>query len=120
MNRWLVGARPRTLPAAVVPVALGAAVGRALSGRDLLTAVALGYEVACRAGLVILLVLGVSVQPASGMALIAALPVPGSIVSVGPPLDARDPSIGSPEAKLVQEASPNWRFATLPPPRRDR
>lgn len=25
MNRWLVGARPRTLPAAVVPVALGAA-----------------------------------------------------------------------------------------------
>ena len=27
MNRWIVGARPRTLPAAVVPVALGAAVG---------------------------------------------------------------------------------------------
>lgn len=27
MNRWLIGARPRTLPAAVVPVALGAAVG---------------------------------------------------------------------------------------------
>ena len=25
MNRWLIGARPRTLPAAVVPVALGAA-----------------------------------------------------------------------------------------------
>ncbi|MDO9173789.1 MAG: 1,4-dihydroxy-2-naphthoate octaprenyltransferase, partial [Actinomycetota bacterium] len=25
MNRWLLGARPRTLPAAVVPVALGAA-----------------------------------------------------------------------------------------------
>ena len=25
MNRWIVGARPRTLPAAVVPVALGAA-----------------------------------------------------------------------------------------------
>ena len=27
MNRWLIGARLRTLPAAVVPVALGAAVG---------------------------------------------------------------------------------------------
>lgn len=27
MNRWVLGARPRTLPAAVVPVALGAAVG---------------------------------------------------------------------------------------------
>jgi 1,4-dihydroxy-2-naphthoate polyprenyltransferase len=26
-NRWVLGARPRTLPAAVVPVALGAAVG---------------------------------------------------------------------------------------------
>jgi len=26
MNRWIVGARPRTLPAAVVPVAVGAAV----------------------------------------------------------------------------------------------
>ncbi len=26
MNRWLIGSRPRTLPAAVVPVALGAAV----------------------------------------------------------------------------------------------
>jgi 1,4-dihydroxy-2-naphthoate octaprenyltransferase len=25
MNRWILGARPRTLPAAVVPVALGAA-----------------------------------------------------------------------------------------------
>ena len=25
MNRWLIGSRPRTLPAAVVPVALGAA-----------------------------------------------------------------------------------------------
>ena len=25
MNRWIIGARPRTLPAAVVPVALGAA-----------------------------------------------------------------------------------------------
>ena len=33
MNRWLIGARPRTLPAAVVPVALGAAaaVGEANS-----------------------------------------------------------------------------------------
>ncbi len=33
MNRWLIGARPRTLPAAVVPVALGAAsaVGEPLS-----------------------------------------------------------------------------------------
>jgi 1,4-dihydroxy-2-naphthoate polyprenyltransferase len=27
MNRWVVGARPRTLPAAVVPVAIGVAVG---------------------------------------------------------------------------------------------
>lgn len=27
MNRWVVGARPRTLPAAVVPVAIGAGVG---------------------------------------------------------------------------------------------
>ena len=27
MNRWVLGARPRTLPAAVVPVALGASVG---------------------------------------------------------------------------------------------
>ena len=25
MNRWMIGARPRTLPAAVVPVAVGAA-----------------------------------------------------------------------------------------------
>ena len=25
MNRWIIGARPRTLPAAVVPVAIGAA-----------------------------------------------------------------------------------------------
>ena len=25
MNRWIIGARPRTLPAAVVPVAVGAA-----------------------------------------------------------------------------------------------
>ena len=31
MNRWLIGARPRTLPAAVVPVALGAA---AAAGED--------------------------------------------------------------------------------------
>jgi len=27
MNRWIIGARPRTLPAAVVPVAIGAACG---------------------------------------------------------------------------------------------
>ena len=27
VNRWVLGARPRTLPAAMVPVALGAAVG---------------------------------------------------------------------------------------------
>ena len=32
MNRWLVGARLRTLPAAVVPVALGSAVGVGESG----------------------------------------------------------------------------------------
>jgi 1,4-dihydroxy-2-naphthoate octaprenyltransferase len=34
MNRWIIGARPRTLPAAVVPVAVGAAsaVGAAESG----------------------------------------------------------------------------------------
>lgn len=32
MNRWLIGARPRTLPAAVVPVALGAASCVGLGG----------------------------------------------------------------------------------------
>ena len=32
MNRWLLGARPRTLPAAVVPVALGAAAAVAQPG----------------------------------------------------------------------------------------
>ncbi len=32
MNRWIVGARPRTLPAAVVPVALGAAAAAGESG----------------------------------------------------------------------------------------
>ncbi len=32
MNRWLIGARPRTLPAAVVPVALGAAACVGLGG----------------------------------------------------------------------------------------
>lgn len=32
MNRWVVGARPRTLPAAVVPVAIGAAVGAGEQG----------------------------------------------------------------------------------------
>ena len=34
MNRWIIGARPRTLPAAVVPVAVGtgAAVGQSPSG----------------------------------------------------------------------------------------
>ena len=32
MNRWVLGARPRTLPAAVVPVALGAAVGGGEAG----------------------------------------------------------------------------------------
>src|SRR3954451_18396562 len=30
-NRWIVGARPRTLPAAVVPVAVGAACAAVLS-----------------------------------------------------------------------------------------
>ncbi|HZX56632.1 MAG TPA: 1,4-dihydroxy-2-naphthoate polyprenyltransferase, partial [Ilumatobacteraceae bacterium] len=30
MNRWIIGARPRTLPAAVVPVAIGA--GAAVGG----------------------------------------------------------------------------------------
>ncbi len=40
MNRWIIGARPRTLPAAVVPVAIGAACavgpgrrGRLVAGR---------------------------------------------------------------------------------------
>ena len=32
MNRWIVGARPRTLPAALVPVALGAAVAAGEGG----------------------------------------------------------------------------------------
>lgn len=32
MNRWLIGARPRTLPAAVVPVALGAASAVGVGG----------------------------------------------------------------------------------------
>jgi 1,4-dihydroxy-2-naphthoate octaprenyltransferase len=32
MNRWLIGARLRTLPAAVVPVALGAAAAAAVAG----------------------------------------------------------------------------------------
>lgn len=32
MNRWLLGARPRTLPAAVVPVALGTAAAVGLDG----------------------------------------------------------------------------------------
>jgi 1,4-dihydroxy-2-naphthoate octaprenyltransferase len=32
MNKWVVGARPRTLPAAVVPVAIGAAVGAGQHG----------------------------------------------------------------------------------------
>ena len=32
MNRWLLGARPRTLPAAVVPVALGAAAAVGVGG----------------------------------------------------------------------------------------
>ena len=32
MNRWLIGARPRTLPAAVVPVALGAAAAAGEAG----------------------------------------------------------------------------------------
>jgi 1,4-dihydroxy-2-naphthoate octaprenyltransferase len=34
MNRWLLGARPRTLPAAVVPVALGAAAAVGEAGAD--------------------------------------------------------------------------------------
>jgi 1,4-dihydroxy-2-naphthoate octaprenyltransferase len=34
MNRWITGARPRTLPAAVVPVAVGAAAAVAAAGRD--------------------------------------------------------------------------------------
>jgi 1,4-dihydroxy-2-naphthoate octaprenyltransferase len=34
VNRWIVGARPRTLPAAVVPVALGAAVGSGEGGAE--------------------------------------------------------------------------------------
>ncbi|MEI8238211.1 MAG: 1,4-dihydroxy-2-naphthoate polyprenyltransferase [Actinomycetota bacterium] len=33
MNRWLLGARPRTLPAAIVPVALGAAAAVGTSGQ---------------------------------------------------------------------------------------
>jgi 1,4-dihydroxy-2-naphthoate octaprenyltransferase len=32
MNRWVLGARPRTLPAAIVPVALGASVGAGETG----------------------------------------------------------------------------------------
>jgi len=34
MNRWILGARPRTLPAAVVPVALGAAAAVGGDGED--------------------------------------------------------------------------------------
>ena len=43
MNRWLLGARPRTLPAAIVPVALGAAA-----------AVGVGHPVWWRASLALL------------------------------------------------------------------
>lgn len=39
--------------ATVVPVALAAAQGRAASGAELLTAIVIGYEIACRAGLAI-------------------------------------------------------------------
>ena len=37
--------------ATVVPVAIGAAVGRETTGSELLTAIVMGYEIACRAGL---------------------------------------------------------------------
>ena len=39
--------------ATVVPVVVGACVGRPVSGKELLTAVVMGYEIACRAGLAI-------------------------------------------------------------------
>ena len=39
--------------ATVVPVAVGACVGRKVSGRELLFAVVMGYEIACRAGLAV-------------------------------------------------------------------
>jgi 2-methylcitrate dehydratase PrpD len=39
--------------ATVMPVALASAQGRAVSGAELLTAVVIGYEIACRAGLAV-------------------------------------------------------------------
>jgi 1,4-dihydroxy-2-naphthoate octaprenyltransferase len=50
MNRWMLGARPRTLPAAVVPVALGAAA-----------AVGEGHPVWWRAGLALVVSLALQV-----------------------------------------------------------
>ena len=48
MNRWVLGARPRTLPAAVVPVALGAAVGCRRGRRALVDGAARGASSASR------------------------------------------------------------------------
>ncbi len=51
MNRWIVGARPRTLPAAIVPVAVGAAVGVGVDDASWWRAVvALGVSLALQVG----------------------------------------------------------------------
>ena len=65
MNRWIIGSRPRTLPAAVVPVAMGAVVAVGEGGAVWLRVVA--------AAVVVVEIVGVWLAPllclAAGLAL---------------------------------------------------
>ncbi len=96
--------------ATVVPVAVGACSQQPVNGAELLTAVVMGYEIACRAGLVVH-ALYTPACPSSGSWAALGAAAAGARI-LGLPADAIDKTLGM--AEYYAPISPLLRCTTCP------
>jgi len=96
--------------ATVVPVAAGACAGRAVSGKQLLTAVTMGYELACRAGLAIHALSAPTVHSSGAWAALGAAASGALIQGISP--EGLDRVLGM--AEYYAPVSPILRCTTHP------
>jgi 2-methylcitrate dehydratase PrpD len=96
--------------ATVVPVAVGACSHRPVSGAELLTAVVMGYEIACRAGLVVHAMYTPACPSSGSWAALGA--AAGGARILGLPADVIDETLGM--AEYYAPISPLIRCTTYP------
>ena len=96
--------------ATVVPVLVGACAGRAVGGRELLTALVVGYEVACRAGLAVHRLYAPAYHASGAWASVGAAAAGARLMQVPP--DEVDGVLGA--AEYYSPMAPMLRCTTAP------